>query len=205
MSHCFTSYRVEGVKDLIEDKLIINLYLDRDEKAIRYTDVKYRSYCFSISNNIIGDMQSAEECVNDTWLEAWNSIPPQRPNVLKLFLAKTTRNISLDYFRKMKAKKRGEGQIPLILDELSEVISSDFDLENELMYRELLGVLNCFLKNLSDEDRTIFLQRYFYAMSIKEIASNSNYKYNNLVVKFHRLREKLKSMIESEVNYDKGK
>lgn len=88
--------------------------------------------------------------------------------------------------------------MPLILDELGEVVSGIYDLEEEVIYRDLLRILNEFLNNLSDEDKTIFIQRYFYAMSLKEIASNSNYKYNNLVTRLHRLRKKLKEILESE-------
>lgn len=182
----------------MDDKDIIKLYFDRNEAAIKETDLKYRPYCFRISNNILDNFQSAEECVNDTYLETWRTIPPQNPNVFKLFLAKITRNLSLDSYRKTHAQKRGGGQIPLILDELGEVISGNYDLEEEVIYRDLLGILNDFLNNLSDEDKTIFIQRYFYAMPIKEIASNSNYKYNNLVTRLHRLRKKLREILESE-------
>lgn len=182
----------------MDDKKIIKLYFDRDEAAIKETDLKYRPYCFSISNNILDDFQSAEECVNDTYLTTWRRIPPQNPNVFKLFLAKITRNLSLDSYRKNHAEKRGGGQMPLILDELDEAIPSAYDLEEELIYRDLLRLLNDFVRNLSDEDKTIFLKRYFYAMPIKEIALNSNYKYNNLVTKLHRLRKNLKDSLESE-------
>lgn len=183
----------------MDDKDIIKLYFDRNEAAIKETDLKYRPYCFRISNNILRDYQNAEECVNDTYLETWRTIPPQNPNVFKLFLAKITRNLSLDSYRKTHAKKRGGGgQIPLILDELGEVVSGIYDLEEEVIYRDLLGILNDFVNNLSDEDKTIFLQRYFYAMPLKEIASNSNYKYNNLVTRLHKLRKKLREILESE-------
>lgn len=182
----------------MDDKDIIKLYFDRNEAAIKETDLKYRPYCFRISNNILADFQSAEECVNDTYLTTWRTIPPQNPNVFKLFLAKITRNLSLDSYRKNHAEKRGGGQMPLILDELDEAIPSAFDLEEELIYRDLLRLLNDFVNNLSDEDKTIFLKRYFYAMPIKEIASNSNYKYNNLVTKLNRLRKNLKDSLESE-------
>lgn len=182
----------------MDDKDIINLYFDRNEAAIKETDLKYRPYCFSISNNILADFQTAEECVNDTYLETWRTIPPQNPNVFKLFLAKITRNLSLDSYRKIHAEKRGGGQMPLILDELDEAIPSAYDLEEEVIYRDLLRILNDFVNNLSDEDKTIFIQRYFYAMPIKEIATNSNYKYNNLVTRLHRLRKKLKDSLESE-------
>ena len=182
----------------MDDKDIIKLYFDRDEAAIKETDQKYRPYCFSISNNILADFQTAEECVNDTYFTTWRTIPPQNPNVFKLFLAKIVRNISLDSYRKINADKRGGGQMPLILDELDEVIPSAYDLEEEVLYRDLIRVLNDFVNNLSDEDKIIFLERYFYAMSIKDIALNSNYEYNNLVTKLHRLRKKLKNSLESE-------
>lgn len=182
----------------MDDKEIIKLYFDRDEAAIKETDQKYRPYCFSISNNILADFQTAEECVNDTYLTTWRSIPPQNPNIFKLFLAKIVRNISLDCYRKINAEKRGGGQMPIILDELEEAIPSAYDLEEEVLYRDLIRILGDFVNNLSDEDKTIFIKRYFYAMPIKEIATNSNYKYNNLVTKLHRLRNNLKDALESE-------
>lgn len=182
----------------MDDKDIIKLYFDRDEAAIKETNLKYGPYCFSISNNILDDFQSSEERVNDTYLETWMTIPPQNPNIFKLFLAKITRNLSLDCYRKIHAEKRRGGQMPLILDELDEVIAGNNDLEQEVIYRDLLSLLNDFVKNLSYEDKTIFLQRYFYAIPIKEIASNSNSKYNNLVTKLHRLRKKLRDILESE-------
>ena len=182
----------------MDDKDIIKLYFDRDEAAIKETDQKYRPYCFSISNNILADCETAEECVNDTYLTTWRSIPPQNPNIFKLFLAKIVRNISLDCYRKINAEKRRGGQMPLILDELEEAIPSAYDLEEEVLYRDLIRILSDFVNNLSDEDKTIFIKRYFYAMTIKEIATNSNYKYNNLVTKLHRLRNNLKDALESE-------
>ncbi len=186
----------------MEDEQIINLYFARDESAIRETERKYKPYCFTVSNNILGDIHSAEECVNDTWLETWNTIPPQKPSVLKLFLAKITRNLSLDYFRKAHAQKRGAGQIPLILDELAEVVPSNVNFEEELYYKELLHILNDFLLHLADGDKMIFLQRYFYASPIKEIASNSNCSYNTLNVRLHRLRKRLKVRLKSEGYYE---
>lgn len=185
----------------MEDKEIIGLYLARDEKAIKETARKYGAYCFTVSHNILGDPQSAEECVNDTWLEVWRSIPPHKPAVFKLFLAKITRNLALDYYRKTQAQKRGAGRLPLILDELAEVIPGHFNPEETLYYRELLQQLEAFLASLSDYDKTIFLQRYFYAVPLEEIAEQAGCSRNALTVRLYRLRQTLKSRLESEA-YD---
>lgn len=187
----------------MDDKKIIKLYVARDERAVSETEKKYRPYCFTISYNILGNKESADECLNDTWLETWLVIPPEKPKVLRLFLAKITRNISLDRYRKNHAQKRGGGQLPLILDELSEVIPSGFDLEEELCYRVLVRKLNRFVSELLDEDREIFLQRYFYAVPAEELAAQQNSSANAVSVRLSRLRRDLKTALESEDVHEK--
>lgn len=108
----------------MDDKQIIELYWQRNEDAIHETSLKYGSYCYSIAHNILSNNEDSEECVNDTWLKAWNSIPPQRPVHLKMFLAKITRNLSFDKYKAGKAAKRGNGEIAVVLDELSECLPS---------------------------------------------------------------------------------
>ena len=116
----------------MEDAKIVQLYWDRNELAIPVTADKYGSYCASIANNILDSREDAEECVNDTYLNTWNSIPPNRPNILSTYLGKITRNLSFDRFRHRHADKRGGGEIELVLDELGECVSGADTVEQEV-------------------------------------------------------------------------
>lgn len=185
----------------MDDQKIIELYFARDEEAISESDKKYHAYCFTVSRNILGSPESAEECVNDTWLSAWNSIPPHRPKSLKLFFAKLSRNAALDRRRRQRAQKRGGGELPLILDELDEVIPGRFDLEEEFYLKEAVRILKTFVKELRDDDRTLFLQRYFYAVPLEDIAENSELSPNAVAVRLYRLRKELRQCLESEGYY----
>lgn len=179
----------------MNDSDIIALYFQRKQEAIDETAKKYGAYCFKVSYSILENQETAEECLNDTWFETWNSIPPQKPNVLKLFLAKITRNLSLDRYRMMHAQKRGSGEIPLILDELEEVVASTNNLEADVYFNLLLESLDDFLNTLNEADRTIFLQRYFYASDINSIAREAGITVNAMRVRLHRLRQKLSSYL----------
>ena len=119
----------------MEDSQIIELYWQKNADAISETVNKYGAYCFAIAENILHDIEDAEECVNDTWLHAWNAIPPQRPNVFRMFLAKITRNLSLDRFNARNAEKRGGGEMSLVLDELAECLAGETDVEAGLYRR----------------------------------------------------------------------
>lgn len=153
----------------MEDSRIIDLYWERNQRAITLTQQKYGAYCGKIADNILHDRRDCEECLNDTWLRAWNSMPSERPDILSAFLAAITRNISLDRYRKGHAKKRGSGELPLIYDELSECIGRD-DTDNHTDMLALTGSIRLFLKEQDPESRVIFLRRYWYMDSIKEIA-----------------------------------
>lgn len=147
----------------MEDREIVNLYWERNSNAIKETASKYGGYCKAIAKNILGNNEDAEECVNDIYLNTWNSIPPNRPNVLSTYLGKITRNLSFDRFRHRHADKRGGGEIELVLDELGECVSGADSVEQEVGKKELIRAINSFLDTLSQEKCNIFLCRYWCA------------------------------------------
>ena len=122
----------------MEDSAIIDLYWAREERALSETDAKYGGYCRSIAHNILKNREDSEECVSDTWLHAWNAMPPQRPSILSSFLGRITRNLSFDRCRRQNAEKRGGGSLPLALDELSECVPAPGRVEQALEARELI-------------------------------------------------------------------
>lgn len=140
----------------MEDNEILDLYWKRSQEAIKQTAKKYSSYCYKIAFSILSNVQDSDECVNDTYLNAWNSMPPNRPNILSAFLAKITRNLSIDRYKKYQTKKRGSGQFLLALSELEECIASTEDIEKDLDSIVLTEILNEFLASLPDEKRNIF-------------------------------------------------
>ncbi len=177
----------------MEDKDIVNLYLQRNKTAIKETSVKYGGYCKSIAKNILGNNEDADECVNDTYLHTWNSIPPHKPKILSAYLGKITRHLSFDKFRYNNAEKRGAGEITLVLQELEECVSGSESIENELNKQQLISELNNFLTTLSKENCNVFLCRYWYAMSIADIAERFSLTENNVSVILNRTRNKLKA------------
>ena len=185
----------------MEDKDIVKLYWERDPDAIKETASKYGVYCRVIARNILGNQEDAEECVNDTYLKAWNSIPPNSPNVLSAYLGKITRNLSFNRFRQKCADKRGEGEIELVLDELSGCISDTAGVEDEVEKKELVRSINSFLDTLSQEKCNIFLCRYWYAMPVSEIAVRFGMSDGNVSVVLNRIRGKLKKYL-IERGYD---
>ncbi|MBR6173412.1 MAG: sigma-70 family RNA polymerase sigma factor [Eubacterium sp.] len=183
----------------MEDERIIQLYWDRDEKAIEESSVKYGAYCMHISRNILQTEEDAEECVNDTWLHAWNSLPPQKPSVLSAFLGKLTRNLAFDRYRKLHRKKRGGHSVELVLDELGEIVSGKDDPEGLVQEKELKEAINQFLLELPEEKRVLFIKRYWYSCSISEIAEAMGMSSNSVSVNLNRLRQKLKGFL-----YERG-
>ncbi|WP_434311730.1 RNA polymerase sigma factor [Hominifimenecus sp. rT4P-3] len=182
----------------MEDDQIVKLYWMREENAIQETNAKYGAYCFSIANHILSNVQDSEECVNDTWMRAWNSMPPKRPDRLRLFLARITRNLSFDCYKAKTAKKRGEGEIAAALEELGDCISSPFDVEGETLARELAECVNRFLHTLPPRECDVFLQRYFYVESVAEIGEFYDLKPGNVLTILSRTRKKLKEYLEKE-------
>lgn len=181
----------------MEDSKIIDLYWQRSEAAIGETAKKYSRYCHSISVNILHDEEDAEECVNDTYLNAWNAMPPRRPNCLATFLGKITRNLSLDRFKRNCAEKRGGGQTELALAELNEAVPTG-RVEEAIGERELTRLLDKFLAGLPREKRIMFVRRYWYLMPIKTIAEQMGTSEKQVNSALFRLRNKLRTYLEKE-------
>jgi len=182
----------------MDDKEIIELYFSRNEIAIEITSKKFGNYCFDIANAILHDTCDSEECVNDTWYKAWESIPPARPNSLKLFLARITRNISFNKYKLNKRAKRGGGEIELALDEIAEFVPSSCTIDTEEDRQALTVLLNRFLKALPKRDSSIFVQRYFFVDSIESIAKAHGLSVNNTATILFRSRKKLKVFLQKE-------
>ncbi len=183
----------------MEDSKIVQMYLERDERAISVTAEKYGKYCEYIAKNILGSGEDAEECVNDTYLSAWNSIPPHRPEILSVFLGKITRNLSFNRYKYNKTKKRNCGEITMALDELAEIISGNDDVDSELNYKELVFAINEFLNTLDTERHDIFIFRYFYTESISDIAHRYGKREGNVSMTLNRIRKKLQRYL-----YERG-
>ena len=179
----------------MDDKRIIQLYWERNEQAIPATSDKYGNYCASIAGNILGNREDAEECVNDTYLSAWNSRPPHRPSILPVFLGKITRNLSIKRYRYYAAGKRGGGETPIVLDEIAELVSGTDNVEQAIDHRELIGAINTFLERLPSDKRKIFVCRYWYFDSISSIAARLGITENHVSVTLHRLRAKLRGYL----------
>lgn len=180
----------------MEDVSIIALYNQRDEKAIEETSLKYGAYCYSIANNILSDVQDSEECVNDTWMRAWSTIPPSRPNSLKLFLAKITRNLSIDRYRSSNRLKRGRG-VSVALEEIRTFVPSR-DVDDEIERKELVTLLNTFLHSLPPRDSNIFIRRYFFVEEVSLIAEKYGLSESNVFKILSRTRGKLRRYLEKE-------
>lgn len=159
---------------LLADESIIELYWSRNEKAISETDKKYGKYLFSIAYNIVHDKLDSEECVNDTYVGTWNAIPPARPNVFQAFLAKITRNISVNKFIRNSADKRIPSELVVSLDELDDCLPATPTMEEEIEASELGKLLSSYVEELSNEDQLLFVCRYYYTDKISEIASLMN-------------------------------
>lgn len=182
----------------MDDTQIIELYWARKESAIEETEVKYGSYCRSIARNILNNQDDAEECVNDTWLGAWNSMPPHRPSVLSTFLGKLTRRISIDKWRHVNAKKRGDGQLPLVLTELADCVSDGKSIEKETERKLLAEVIAAFVKDLPETEQKVFLCRYWYMDSVGSIATRFRFSESKVKSMLSRTREKLRVRLEKE-------
>lgn len=174
----------------MEDEQIIELYYKREQEAISMTKEKYEQYCSVIANNILYSREDSEECVNDTWLHTWNAIPPKKPNRLQAFVGAITRNLSLDRYRMLHAKKRGEGNVEGILEELEYLVSSNVT-EERIDHMVLMGIINAFLKEQPIEKRVIFVRRYWYMDSTIEIASRLKLSEGKVKTVLFRMRKAL--------------
>jgi len=182
----------------MDDQRIVELYWSRAESAISETDKKYGTYLNSISYNILASREDAQECVNDTYHNAWNAMPPMRPSVLSTFLGKITRRLSIDRWRRLNAEKRGGGELTLTLDELEDCVSGSGSVENEVERQELKKLLSDFLDTLPVIERRVFLCRYWYMDSILSIALQFGFSQSKVASMLHRTRAKLRTVLEKE-------
>jgi RNA polymerase sigma-70 factor (ECF subfamily) len=181
----------------MKDSEIIQLFFQRDENAIRETDHKYGAYCHTVARNILGMDEDANECVNDTWYQAWISIPPTVPENLRVWLAKIVRNISLNTWKKKRAKKRYSG-MELLLDELEECIPSGISMEKQLEDAQIGALISDWLRTLPVFERQIFLMRYFEGQGVQQIAVRENTEAAKISKKLFVLRGQLKKVLERE-------
>ena len=181
----------------MDDRSIVDLYLQRDETAVKETQTKYGSYCYTIANNILSIHEDAEECVNDTLVSAWNKIPPIIPKSLKAFLGKLVRDISLSRYRANHAQKR-YGGLEVMLDELEECIPSEFDVQEKLDQQNLDDLINDWLGSLSHVDRVLFIKRYYCGETVKNLAKLQVCTENQMAQRMLKLRNSLKSFLISK-------
>lgn len=181
----------------MRDEKILELYWRRDEAAIRETADKYGAYCHSVAGNILHSPEDCEECVNDTWLRAWNVIPPQCPRSLRMFLAKITRNLAFDRYKAQTAQKRS-GEIVLVLDELAQCVTSGVSTEDHVIAEELKQAVNRFVNALPRREANLFVCRYFFVQSAAQIGSRYGLSAGNVMVILSRTRQKLRAYLEKE-------
>ena len=184
----------------MEDAAIIGLYWARDEGAIAASDEKYGALCRALSRNILESLEDAEECVNDTWGRAWDTMPPRKPGSLRAYLVKITRNLSIDRWRARQARKRGSG-LAVLLDELEECLPAVPSAEELTEARETARAIDRWLSKLSPADRKAFLRRYWYCDGVAEIAAGTGYSQSKVKSLLHRTRRGLKEHLRKE-GYD---
>ena len=184
---------------MIDDEKIIKLFFERSEQGIRELDIKYGKICRNLSYNIVNNRQDAEECVNDAYLGAWNAIPPVRPNPLLSYIVKIVRNISLKIYWRKESTKRS-GHYTIALEEIEGCIADQKTVEDEIKTRELARIIEEFLDTLTLENRVIFMRRYWFADSYRDIAEFVGLSEKNISVRLTRIREKMKQyLFEREV------
>lgn len=181
----------------MEDQKIVALYLERNEAAIEATKQKYGDHCFKIARNILTLPQDAEECVNDMYHHAWDSIPPNRPENLGAWLSRVVRNLALNLWNKNHTQKRYSGLTEL-LDEMEECIPSANLVEQEVEERELTVFLNKWLSSLSKEDRILFLRRYWNGETLKSLEEEYHMSHGKMAKRMYQLRLSLKETLEKE-------
>lgn len=182
----------------MEDEAILDLYFAREEQAVVETDRKYGGYCFTLANSILDNEEDAEETVNDMYLKTWKSIPPRRPAIFKMFLAKITRNLAFSRWRGYSAAKRGGGEMALVLEELEGCIAAPGSVEDRMDARELAHTIRAFLDTLPAREQDIFLRRYFFVEESDSIAKRYHMKKATVQRSLSRTREKLKTYLKQE-------
>ena len=179
----------------MDDGSIIRLYWDRDQRAIAATGEKYGPYCMSIAGNILKSPQDREECLNDTYMAAWSSMPRDWPKLLPAYLGKITRNLAFNRYKSARAEKRGGGEIALVLEELSECVSGRETVEGEYDRRELIEAVNAFVRGLPEDKRRPFLRRYWYSDPVKDIARDNDMRPGAVSKALERARKQLREYL----------
>ena len=182
----------------MDDQSIVALFWERSEQAIAETDRKYGAYCYSIAYHALANNEDAEESVSDTYMAAWNQLPPHRPAILATFLGKITRRISINRWKAKNTAKRGGGQITLTLEELDDCVDGKQNIERAYESHELVWAFNRFLETLPETERDVFLRRYWFFDSIADIAESFGFTQSKVTSMLYRTRGKLRKQLEKE-------
>ena len=181
----------------MQDERIIALYFERDESAIKMSDDHYGHYCRRISMNILSNREDSEECVNDTWYQAWQSIPPQKPHSLAAFFGRITRNLAISKYRANHAKKRFDG-ITILLSELDDCVPVQSNIEQDMDEKRLSEIIGIWLEELPSDDRILFVRRYWFGDTAKLLAKECGLSQNQMSWRMYKLRDQLKRKLEKE-------
>lgn len=182
----------------MDDRRIVALFLNRSEEALLQIDIKYGRYCHRVAFNVLGNAEDSEECVNDAYMRVWGSIPPNEPSSLSAYVGKITRNIALDKLRQKNSSKRGNGEVPVLLDELAECVSGADELERRQDSAEIIDALNGFLETLSVTERGVFMRRYWMMEPIADVAARYDISVSKTTTMLFRLRGRLKKHFMKE-------
>ena len=181
----------------MEDSAIIELYWARNEDAITQTNVKYGTFCRRLAFNVLSSNEDSEECVNDTWHRAWDTMPPQQPDSLRAYLGRIVRNLSISRLRQRTAQKRGGG-LEVMLSELGDCLPAPHSVEQETEAKELAQLISIWLRSLSADDRAVFIRRYWYGDSLNDLSREWGCTANQMAKRMQRLRRALKARLEQE-------
>ena len=182
----------------LDDRELIRLYFDRDERAVSETQRIFGGYLYTIAHNILGSVQDAEECVNDVLMRLWNHIPPAKPENVYAYFAAVARSVASKRYQMKHAQKRGGGETALVLDELHDCCTDPDTVEQQIDSRSLREAIAAFTETLKPEQQTIFIQRYWYVCPIEDIAENLGISKSKVSVTLMRTRQKLRKHLEQE-------
>ena len=185
----------------MEDSEIVKLLTERSEQAVAAVSQKYGRYCKKIALNILQNNEDADECVNEALMKLWNSSPPSTPDALQLFLARIVKSAAYDKLRLSQREKRGGGEVALVFEELEEIISDTKSVEDTMERKEMMSSISRFLRKSKDNDRQVFVLRYWYCCGVPEIAKELGLKEENVYVILSRTRTKLREHLKKE-GYD---
>ncbi len=182
----------------MDDIMIVELFLNRDDSALVAVKAKYERLLLSVAQGILKNREDSEECVNDTYLASWNSIPPHKPQKLGAYLSKITRNLSLKKWREKTAKKRGGGSVHLLMSELDDCISDGRSIDQTISEKALAEIIDSFLRTLDEDERDLFILRYFYFYSVTSLAEKFGFSKSKVKTQLYRTRQKLSIRLEKE-------